>query len=569
MESHVRFTGMVNHINNLARTDTCHNRQSSYIAIIVTVLPLWAILTALISFVLLSFHKNLRSTKIYDNCVKSTASHVYLVEIRTGETSPNYHKRRAALTVDMFDDNQNVLTRIAIPGHIIFGRRDQPVPIIEDDKYADLRVTRFWLYRAARLRHLSTIRLTHTSPEPEARIMVYGLQLTSCDVQPHKLFFPVTNFITAYGSVAKPNAIFDIEAIGSISAYGGEQSDSMIVSEHLSWIDTTLLLYILLGTIALANCRDILFPFSLKTWMAALYKGLAVGPGVYIAVLVYACILRYLIKSNYAHNLGVGTWSLVYHSSSALLFVVSTVIWVYLIIETYKELCPDFYSYWLMSVGASMLVCAVLQLATTVLGWMLALLSTRPADAVAVVDNDIAYKSGEHTGSRSRTISYGRPAPPGGYYVQPLGPAKITYGFQPQQPPTNSWPMASTQLPPPAVIMPNNNWQTNSPFMNYKTMHTAFTAATVTPPSPGGYAQPQTQTVNPGGSYPNHTVGGTSAQIQGLTTKAAGKRVGSRESTGSSYYQQLMKNKGGVKSISQYGELLRQKKPSKILKKTS
>lgn len=39
-----------------------------------------------------------------------------------------------------------------------------------------------------------------------------------------------------------------------------------------------------------------------------------------------------------------------------------------------------------------------------------------------------------------------------------------------------------------------------------------------------------------------------------------GKKIGSNESTGSSYYQQLMKNKGGVKSISQYGELLRQKK---------
>lgn len=44
------------------------------------------------------------------------------------------------------------------------------------------------------------------------------------------------------------------------------------------------------------------------------------------------------------------------------------------------------------------------------------------------------------------------------------------------------------------------------------------------------------------------------------------RKIGSDESTGSSYYQQLMKTKGGVKSISQYGELLKAQRKTKTRK---
>lgn len=83
-----------------------------------------------------------------------------------------------------------------------------------------------------------------------------------------------------------------------------------------------------------------------------------------------------------------------------------------------------------------------------------------------------------------------------------------------------------------------------------------------------GQPSPMGQSASPVGS-PLPLMGSPNPHQQQQQPAAAKKssggvrKIGSDDSTGSSYYQQLMKTKGGVKSISQYGELLKQQRKTK------
>jgi len=521
------------------------SRERAYLAIVITVLPLWAILTTLIVFILFTFHKNSRATKIYDNCNRASAVYTYHIELRTGDTSSNYNRRRTTLTIDMFDDNQTTLARIAIPGHVIFGRKENPIGFVDDEKYSELRVTRFWVHRAQRLKNVATIRLTHSCLENEAKIMVYGVEIRTNERDKYKLFFPVMNYITAYGSVNKPNACFDLEHSGSISAMGGSQADFSSISAYLSWVDSTILVFLLVGIIFYLNTFD-LVRYSFIYTLSAISKGSMVGLVSFTAVFAIGLLLRFLIKHYYSLRIGLGFWAFCYYISCTLLIGAASALWIYSTIKSYRYICPDRYNAWGTSIGVAIGVASILGTITWLAGWLIQLMNPKSSEQYVMPDEVVSYQKSQEIQVR------GRQSMPGYRYGGGKSTNQITRHQSPNQ---QSWPVGganSVQVPVmvPAPVTYNGGNVYNQPTMMGPLLHTANFKTIQT-----SYDHQPNQLQTYGHQQTNIPTNPLAIKQQ--------KKIGSSESTGSTYYQQLMKNKGGVKSISQYGELLKQKKTGK------
>lgn len=545
----------------------CTNTGRAYVSIIINVLPLWIVLTALIVFVLITIHRNLRATKVYDNCTKETSHYVYFVELRTGDTSSTYNRRRTTITIDMFDDNQTTLARIAVPGHIIFGKKDSPIPTIDDEKYFELRVTRFWLYRSSRLRKVATIRLTHTCSEPEARIMIYGLEIRSNERQRSRSFFPIMSYISTYGPVNKPNACFDQEPLGTISNIGGSQPDTSSISEQLNFIDYTTLLFFMAAIIFFATSQEVL-PDSFTEFAQSSYKGIIVGASSYALVLVLGLTLRFVIKSYYSLRLGTGPWAWTYYVTLGTILIVSIILWIYSTVATYKQLCPDYYPRWILSIVLASVIVIVLFIITWVISVLIQLFNPKYNEHYVLPEDVVGYGPTSTPEPPSKRQIYRYPQDGVNKSVQPTmlqqqswnSPMVSPYGAGPQQ--QQSAPPSGTYTPQPTYPHPQMLNPVLNPPASYKTLQTAYMGTGYdTPPA---HAPPLNQSrQTPSGpsaspSQPNYHQQTTGqVNLQGIK---ATKKIGSSESTGSTYYQQLMKNKGGVKSISQYGELLKHKK---------
>lgn len=424
----------------------------------------------------------------------------------------------------MFDDNQNTLARIAVPGHVIFGKKDAPIGTIDDEKYFELRVTRFWLYRATRLRKVSTIRITHSCMEAEARIMVYGVEIRANEKDRHKSFYPVLSYISAYGSPSKPNACFDLEQTGSITAMGGSQSDTTVISEQLSMIDFTILIYIAGSVVFFGTSYDLLQDSFFEV-LPSIYKGLLVGVIAYCVVLVVGLLLRYLVKFHYALRIGIGFWSIIYYCSCAILVLVSTCLWIYNIVRVYRSLCPDYYGMWGCSISVAIVELVTLGIINLLIVWLVQSIFYPKLSEQYLLPEDGGYSANQEPPSARRP-------------QQTQQRQTVNYHNQ-------------------NIYGTNYTLQNTPTSVSYKTLQTSYN-----PNSPYDVTgtQPQLQQTTQKGSQQQHATQLTNNQSKTI------KKVGSNESTGSTYYQQLMKTKGGVKSISQYGELLKQKKASKQAK---
>lgn len=518
------------------------DRQEAYLSIIINVVPLWVISTIFIVFLLLFFHKSLRSTRVYDNCSKKNAHFVYFVEIRTGDSSSSYNRRRTTLTIDMFDDNQTTLARIAIPGYLIFGRKESPTPVIDDDRYFELRITRFWLYRATKFKRVSTIRITHNCPEPDAKIMVYGLELRSGERDKYKTFFPVMSYISSYGSTSRPNACFDYEPANSISALGGSQIGSSPISERLSCMDHILLIHV-----SLSICFFLSSAYQLtkheEPIVASIYEGLFDGLLSFGLTSSLALTLRYVVKTKYAINMAMGTWAFAYYLLIAATIIGSTALWIYTSIYSYQHICSDHYGDWLFNLFVA--ISEVMLLATLVymIYWLISLICPRHSDPylmpedISNTDRSSKNRYSSQTKIHGQQIATKQPYMSGSNQPTnwPNSPVSMTYVM-----PHSGYP--TTAYPQPLVL--------GTPMVNpagYKTVQTGYSNPFILDGTQSAGVNPQPITYN-------------------AQTSSKGKKLGSNESTGSTYYHQLMKNKGGVKSISQYGELIKQKKGAKATK---
>lgn len=529
-------------------------RRGTYLSLIITIVPLWITSTIFIVFLLLFFHKSLRSTKVYDNCTKKNGHYIYFVEIRTGNSSPTYNGRKTTITIDLFDDNQSTLAHIAIPGYLIFGRKVSPIAPIDDDRYPDLHVTRFWLYRSTRFRKISSIRVSHNCNESDARIMVFGVEIRSTDKDIFRTFFPVMTYISSYGPTNKPNAIFEPELNTSISAIGGSQIDSFSLTKKLSWLDYSLLVHVLLSII-LALSRHKFFQGLNDPNIAAVHEGLLIGSISFVLVFLLALFLRFIIKGNYALNMGTGPWATIYFSFFGIILTLSTSAWIYNAVSAYKDICPSEYTNWIITLSSAIGVTSMLTVLTYMISWLIFTVFPKNPEPIFHEENS----GGHELSSRERPPSIGKAS----------GSRPQSSGIPPtaQATPTTSWPQTlnSNQPPPymstaPPYQPPPNPYPQPPPIppaLNlpvYKTMHTALAP-------PYGYEMNQSA----GQNSSNQPI---TYAPQTTTSSKATKKMKSTESTGSTYYHQLMKNKGGVKSISQYGELMKQKKTPKPNKNT-
>lgn len=495
----------------------------NYAAAVFTLIPLWILIAIMIMLLILTFHRNMRSIKVYDNCTKRNAHFVYFVELRTGECSETYNQRRTQLMIDLFDENQATLARLAIPGYLIYGRKDQLASHLDDDKFSELRVTRFWLYRAVRFKGISTIRITHNCLEPDARIMVFGLEIRSCEEDRYKTFFPIMSYISAYGPTNKPNTSFDVDSNGTISLIGGTKEDSNSISARLSALDHCLLIHITMSLCFLMGVADI-YHNPTNSSVAAIYNGLLGGLIIFFVVLTISLVLRFIIKYYHALHMYSGVWAFAYYTIYAICLIISTVVWLNTTYYYYSRVCVIVYRPVTLSVIMSILESFTL-LAVAYIIITLSLQIWGPAsDRIVGAEDSIPINMSNSRKDRSVTDS------------------KIRSMSKPQQQQQNYMPNTGATHSPAA----------RSPF---KSIGTAYTnqpnlpvhhQATSTPPAPGAI-QPLT-------SYHTQltTLGGP-----GQNTL---KKTGSQESTGSNYYRHVMTNKGFIKSISQYGEALKQKK---------
>lgn len=550
--------------SNVREVSVCDDSKAYY-AIIVTTLPIWALLTLLVVFLLITFHKNLRATHIYDNCTKQNAQYTYYVEVRTGDTSATFNKRRTTIRVDMFDENQNTLARVAVPGHIIFGKRDSPIQTIDDDKFNELRVTRFWLHRAIKLRKISTIRITHSCLEQDARVMIYAFQVNAGEPN-SKFFFPIMSYITAYGSSTKPNASFDVET-GSIADVGGSHADSTSIDPSLTWVDLTVGLLMQVSIVFYVN-MFMIYPNSNKFWQSAIYQGIIVGLIAFFASLLVFSFIRYVVKVFNSERIGLGFWAYLYHALIFIIVLISTALMCLTAHQTYKSFCLSTFSMWLLSIVLSSIVVFLLLIVLKLIHSII--LSTIPKNAEHyVLPDDYGNYNIDYSKNKSKTL-YNRVIS-----VGPISPNTVLpkYIQSPNQ--IGNWPTQVTAAPlsnvqtntySPTLQPPNYNQeypQVSSPtnptptIASYKTAQTGYVGG----PSNNQHPLMPLITTNQTPKSPTTTTYNQETQIAG-PGKLVPRKIGSTESTGSTYYHQVMKNKGGVKSISQYGELMKQKKAS-------
>lgn len=514
-------------------------REKSYLSIILTVIPLWVVTTIFIILLLLYFHRSLRATKVYDNCTKRNANYLYHIEIRTGDTSTTYNKRRTTLSLDMFDDCQTTLARVAVPGYLIFGRKESPIPAIDDDRFFELRITRFWLYRASRFKRISTIRVTHNCSEPDARIMVYGVEIRSSEPSRYKIFFPVMNFISSYGSTMKPNACFDLEPNTSISALGGSQVESISLNPKLSWLDLTLIIHIAISITFCLSTVEFISDLDDDN-LVALYEGLLSGFIAFATALTLGLALKYLIKKNYSLKIGTGSWAIIYYGFLLISLLVSIALWIYTAIHIHHYVCPLHYQSWLTTLGVAFSLEAVLGGIVFTIFCTVGLIYQKTYEPLIVQEESTSHLE---RSSRERIQSI---------QSKIIGPSAPNSKTQV----TTNWPILPGASPPIQYVPMNPPPPYQAPIAppivptqaSYKILPTQYQTY--------NYPTPPTQP-------PNTT---TYNQQTNIPSTKGTKKIGSTESTGSTYYHQLMKNKGGVKSISQYGELMKQKKISKAPK---
>lgn len=532
-------------------TDNNCNRERAFISIIITIIPSWAILTTLIVFALLSFHRNLRSTKVYDDCSKANAQYVYYLDLRTGDTSSSYNKRRTTLTIDMFDDNQATLARIFIPGHVIFGRKDAPIIPIEDEKFSDLRVTRFWLYRATKLKKVTTIRLTHSCTELDARIMVYAVELRTDEPERFRLFFPVMSYISVYGATNKPSTCFDAEPLGYMSAIGGHLSDQASFDEHLTWLDMNILLNLAASIVYYLTGQVLMRASTKNELLQFVYSGLIGGIIAFFITLVLGLAHRYIIRQNYALRLGQGYWSYTYYAYNIILLIAASILWIVTAVNTFKNLCPEQHLLWILSICIGFAVTIIASALSYGVNYIIHMLNPPYLEQYVVPDDLVPSepsKSRQQTHFRHNLSETKRALTP--VYGLPTQAQMANLG---QVPVHNAYP----NQPPIYSFQPYSQHQNAPPLLSYHD-------PSVIPPTVAKSdrligmnrrlgEQSKPQATNPELATLNQQVGNTEG-------KSGPKKVGSSESTGSNYYQQLIKTKGGVKSISQYGELLKQKK---------
>lgn len=570
MNETIRFnsTGYSNwRINNSSysaeRSDKCFDKETSVWLLIVSLLPLWIILTIIIILLLMSFNDSMRATKVYDNCTKRNAHYVYFVELRTGDSSTSYNRKRTNIMIDLFDENQNSLARVAIPGYMIFGRLEQPNSALEDDKFFELRVTRFWLYRATRFKKVNTIRVTHNGTESDSRIMVYGLEIRSADEGNYKTFFPVMSYISSYGPTNKPNTFFASENNGSIAFIGGTQDDSTSLNPRISSLDYNLFAHLAIGTTIFLISRHTFERLDKgdpkdkrePSPMSSVFSGLLIGLIVFIFTLVVALVFRYVLKYYYAQRMGSGPWAIGYYVTYTILLLTSTGLWIFSVIDDARFHC----AYDVRLIGITIIVALaewfIFSAIAFLVGWFISIFRSRAMDQYVLPDeNALAEQaistqpplsveskprldtktrhSRSHSKQRTRNNRH-KSISPVPYYTTPYGPNQLD-----KQSPYSPYKTANygTTYPTPSA-------PTVSPFQQTQQM-----------PEPNTIPYPfqvTTMGVNPMNTYNNPVT---------LQTLGSRKKTNSQESTGSNYYHQLMKNKGGVKSISQYGELLSHKK---------
>lgn len=223
---------------------------------------------------------------------------------------------------------------------------------------------------------------------------------------------------------------------------------------------------------------------------------------------------------------------------------------------------------WVLSISIAIGEVFVLCVICSLLFWLFQLLNPpRIAEAYALPDEFGSYQASQEPPSKGRPNmqqfhlpTYNMSQPASKQQMLTIGQST-----DPQPNTSPSWHNVGypTQLTIPTMTTgfaggPATNLyghpvmvHTVSPTTGYKTLQTSYPLQT------NFHNQPTVHHTGAGGGQVTYHQQTTGFQAAKPTTT---KKVGSSESTGSSYYQQLMKNKGEVKSISQYGELLEQKK---------
>lgn len=563
---------------------SCATKDQSYYVLVLSLLPLWINLILILTLILLSFHRNFRATKVYDNCTKRNAHYVYYVEIRTGDSSTNYNRRRTTLTIDLFDEQGQMLARIAIPGYMIFGRLDTPVTALEDDRFFELRVTRFWLYRSIKFTKIKTIKISHNCMEHDARVMFYAMEVRSSDKETARTFFPVMSYISSYGATNKPNASFDAEPTGSISLIGGPVDDSTSLNDRLVLLDYCLLIHISLA-MSVYMISQHCYVTRLETYVDSIYQGLGVGATIFVVVIGVALLFRFVIKKNYALQMASGYWAVAYYASYGGLLLLSTSFWIFGVVDDNRFRCSTHSKNLSVAIVMAVAELLILEALAYMVGWFYSLLCMPQREPLALLDDSMLQLTEPPPTSGAIAAAAPPPPPP-----PPTTPKSRSRSKEQQNTRSSSkhgskrktQPRSPALIgPPPPLPLPGGaypGYAPINPIAMYKTVYdqqiTSYQPQALSNPYQAAsqdtgipaYPFGAGRAMSPGGAGVGAAMPSVHTQVTQGTVgapspiKPTDKKPTSQDSTGSDYFHHVMKNKGNVRSISQYGELLKHKK---------
>lgn len=321
-----------------------------------------------------------------------------------------------------------------------------------------------------------------------------------------------------------------------ISVVIGRSSDLYSTSELLTYIDQVVLVYSFSSFVLFMSTFNLLEK-SFKDSGIATFKGLLVGLVCFAITLTFGIILRCIIRRYYSLKLGTGSSAIIYYVYNALMISSASSLWIYATFIAYKKICSQDYSRWLLTICVAIVEGIVLSILCSVIAWIIQL--PRYTEQQQNIFPDDTY-TGPQDIMLSKSISYktvaGKQSPPGMMNSVPI-----------QQ--QGSWPGAGPGMqlqyyPPPGY----HPLYTVVPQTDFKSYPHSYQIDAQMPAVPYYTSQPSPTQIQ--------------QQVPPAPTGPKLRKMKSNESTGSNYYKQVMKNKGGVTSISQYG-LLKPKKRDK------
>lgn len=212
---------------------------SDQLVLLTITLPLWSIGTIYLLILLICYLRSILYFRFYDKCTNKNAHFRYDFTAIFGKYSNNFNPVDANVMIDLLDNQSISVMTIQVPVSTILSDKDA---YLCRRSTAHLQRVVFSVYRKNPLKEVKSIRVAHSSPESDAKIIIYGLQIKDSANKETK-FFPITSVVRHRGSHWALNTTFESKIDTGFNKMGVDQYDMF---EHAVWPTSQEIVYLLL-----------------------------------------------------------------------------------------------------------------------------------------------------------------------------------------------------------------------------------------------------------------------------------------------------------------------------------